>query len=284
MNTELTIKNNRNNGLAKYERPLSPELSRKESEVVRASRSPFCHVLMAQGDPEVNYIITRALNDFASRTGYTKAEGMDEVEFGKLVTGMAEAVELNRWLKVQELDLILSRGMLGEFGEFKGMHGLVLNNWLKTYLARERATALIKQRDFEAALQEEAEKAKELENQKVYTPQQRERLIASYRKLQEHYNPPVNWKHVPPEIDTGHIWYNRFWRAGLQRVDRATWVRYVSEAENRLRHSNTHKHLGEADRKTIAEVQARHRIVREKIAELLNARQDIEEVLNHVGL
>lgn len=282
MDTKLTV--HRNTGLAKVEKPLAPELSKKESEIVRASRTLFCYRLIEQADPEINFILLKALNQFATRTGFQKQGKVEDNEQEEIIMGLLEAVKLNRWLKVKELELILSRGMLGEFGDFHGLNGRTLNGWIKTYFERERAEALKKQIKFEQEQAELANKASKEEAARVYTIQQRKRFVDAYNRLKNENTGPVTWASIPAGIDTGNIWYERFWKSGLHRVDRPTYDQYVSEAEKRFRVDELAKHLDNEGRKRRAEAYARGRVLREKIAELINADQDIEEVLNFVGL
>lgn len=282
MNTKLTV--SRNTGLAKVEKPLSPELSKKETEIIKASRSAFCYKLIEQGDPEVDFLLIRSLNQFTSRTGFVKSEQADENLQTEIIAGMTDAVEVNRWMKVQELELILKRGMIGEFGDFHGLNGRTLNGWIKTYFDRERTEAMKKQMKFDQEQQEEADKARKEANMKLYTGQQRERFVGLYNRLKKELKTPITWSQVPQGIDIGNIWYEKFWKAGIQRIDRATYDRYVSEAERNLRGDELTRHLDGEGRKRRAEAKARSRVLREKIADLLNSNQDIEEILNFVGL
>jgi hypothetical protein len=280
MNTELAT---RQNGIAKAEKAMAPNLTEREVKVINASRSPHCSRLIRQGDPSVNKILINALRGLHTIAGYSKPEKSDPETVAEIVVAMTDVIKRHTWLRVRELDRVINQGLIGEYGDFYGLNARVLNGWIKTYFEAERAAAIKKQVAFEQDQQVEAEKAREEANRKFYTRQQRERFISHYRQLQEKTG-PLSWRQVPDTIDIGNNWYERFWKAGLQRVDAETFSQYVSEAQKELKGDELSRHLTGEGLLNRAKAFARGRVLREKVAQMLNSDQDIEEVLDFVGL
>lgn len=286
MNTKLAT---RNNGIAKAEKPFAPGLSPKECSIVKASRSAHCHRLLKQGDPEVNHILTKALRSMQAVTGYAKPDTAEENFNAEVIAAMIDVVERHTWLKVQELELIIQQGMIGEYGDFYGLNARVLNGWIKAHFEGQRTAAIKKQAAFDQAQQEEAEKAHQKALQRQAVQSIRESLISAYSGLKKHYTgKQITYQQIPPEIDTGNIWYEKFWKAGIHRVGKATFEQYTEEevpnARTELTELKTYFQIEKGAFTKRAKSLARSRVFREKLAELLNAGADIEKVLKEHNL
>jgi hypothetical protein len=130
MNTELAT---RQNGIAKAEKAMAPNLTEREVKVINASRSPHCSRLIRQGDPSVNKILINALRGLHTIAGYSKPEKSDPETVAEIVVAMTDVIKRHTWLRVRELDRVINQGLIGEYGDFYGLNARVLNGWIKTY-------------------------------------------------------------------------------------------------------------------------------------------------------
>lgn len=276
-------------GLARTGSELAPSLTARERRIVEANRSPFCHQLLKQRDPELGFILIRALKNLPAVSGYTQADKADAATNEEITLPMIEVVKRYNWLKVYELELILNEGMIGEYGEFYSLNARTLNSWIKRYYEQERGAALKKQLTFELAQREEAEKARQQSLQLEAAQAIRAKLISDYSKLENEYRgQQITYRQIPAEIDTGNIWYNKFWRAGIHRIDRETFERYTEEAtptaREDLKELRSFFQMEKGAFASRAKSLARSRIFREKLAELLNAGTDLEKLLKDHNL
>lgn len=286
MNTEVT---RQNTGIAKAESFIpAPNLSQRERKIVKAATSDRCADVLNRKEQTVDVMLLKAINKVQAITGLKRVGQAEAQEQTIMLQAMVDVVKRFKWLRLDELTLILNDGMIGEYGDFYSFDARTLNGWIKTYYDKERGKAIKKQAEHEAKQQSiEEQQRKEQEHKQAHAAN-RQNFIAAYRSVAEAQAEAIesgslSYHAIPKEIDPKNALFYAFqkkWHVTLG-FDREVLQKTLDEELQRqkVKLANDGDWVKAKDTEGMmaaAKSNARSRTFRQRIALMLMAGEDIE--------
>ena len=292
--------------------PLLPgmRLPEQETNVILAHNTDFCRDLIE--GPQVQLVLEEYNRKALTAAGMRQNQELTPEQRIEVISTMEYVVSQHKWLRVGELRIILSKGILGELGEAHSYNAKALTAWIATYNEQVKQPALVEYNKQEQIVKEEqeAEEKKQrilaqldtmkMDNRRAFFERvETERLRLAFRFRQG----GIEWNELPDDIDP----WNRIFKDlrknyhymlgfSLQESERI-----FKEETERARRKYARKQndiakdaqqygvervvmYGEEEIRKEAEFTSMSRLLRMYVANLLNEGKDVEDHFKSLGL
>lgn len=130
---------------------LNPKLSSDEKEIVKAAvihGGTRCTDLFQteEGEAAIHAKLSQVFEQATYMNGHKSHLELSEAEVGFMLTEMRRIVRRQKWVSIEEIEIICRRGLLGEYTEYTGFTPHNFNKWIEAYrTSSERVGAMRKQ-------------------------------------------------------------------------------------------------------------------------------------------
>jgi len=249
---ELSTQNSRNHSLQiRQVKDLSPRLSEEEIQIVLGSAIRLHEMDLIEAKKQMADIIVQ--------TFMTSGFRIDPEE-KKVVAMMIINNTLKRWpnFSIADFKMACQKGVLKDFGEYMGLSVVTFDDWCKAFSTQVRNEALMKQRTYEQAMEDERNNTK--------TPEQKAQMIKD--GICACFD---NFKANGRIMDAGSATFKALYNNKILKLDEGQIESYkVRAKQNLIERNNTKKANGVHDLRKMSSM----------LTEIANGTQDAKQAID----
>jgi len=210
--------------------------------------------------------------------GLRQADKMSKQDIADWVNVMESVYRSKRWVDADYLNIILTRGCMGNYGDFTSLNARVLHSWIDQFY-RDNSISIDKTMKDQVAEVDQSNRSKV----EFYFKQGKERFVNMINQLKE--QKPVTYHNVPDDIDPGNCWFRYLEECGLISTDHQSFDQMKKVAALKL---SQVMNRGTEFTVTVPQAgidsEAKVMLLKNTIAKWVNDGEDIEGIFEDYGV